>query len=101
MGPDTRRFFGCIATLECDGHRYARHFSSLEEVIAHCDMHGSRIICLSNPDTILRDLGGTRADINYAPNARAGSGQPADRVQFPEEKQLGSRKRMDLWAGGR
>jgi hypothetical protein len=106
-GGYTRAKDGCIVTfLMPDGSTEVQHFSSvvrerrhtyprttifdrrpMDLVIEWADEHEAKILSISSPDTILRDLQGTRAPLEAKGNQK----HPADVVLFPEYSMLGSR----------
>lgn len=118
FGGDTRAQDGVIATLELDGERFCIHRSqvihshglyrgiaaraywrrsvktpkesSVQQIIDYCDKTGAKIVCLSTPDTILRDLQGTRAELEIRP----GKKNMSEEIHYPEKAMLG--KRLDL-----
>jgi len=110
FGGDVRAEDGVIATLELDGRRFSKHFAQVihskgdrrrvktkqplespnQQVIDYCDRTGAKVVCLSSPETIMRDLQGTRAEIEIRGNRK----QLEDVVRMPEQTMLGGR--LDL-----
>jgi hypothetical protein len=99
--PNQRFETGCIATLT-DGT--TQHFTgagkaATRAVAAYCDEHGCKVVCLSTPSTIYRDLQGTRMmthdrnsdSLFYAP-------PPDDNLGLPEPFMLALIGRGDLVA---
>lgn len=98
-----RRFeTGCIATLTRDGETRALHFTgsgteATQAVADYCDRGGWRIVSLSTPTTIYRDLDGSRESTKrqggdswfYAP-------PPVNDTEMPERNMLGKIGRKDL-----
>lgn len=122
FGGDSRARDGCIVTYELpDGQIYVKQFSQLvhtsggyarvvtvtgesriKQAADWADAHDAKILSISTPDTILRDLDGTRATINDKKVAgggiRRGTDQsPAERTDFPERAILGKIGRRDLF----
>lgn len=101
-----RRFeTGCIATLT-DGERvFTQHFTgngaeATQAVADFCDAHGFRIVTLSTPTSIYRDLQGTRAPLTVRTGRVTGEEKPLnDRVDVPELNMLGKIGRRDLLLG--
>jgi hypothetical protein len=83
----------------------ARHFAGdgrqATRAAAHyCDTHGLRIVCLSTPETVYRDMQGTRAEMDTHLRLRiTGSAQPRDIANRPETTMLGGIGRLDLLEG--
>lgn len=95
LGGWTRDVLGCIATYS-DGD--VRHFTGKGYVRAaadHADEHGTLIVSLSTPETIYRDLQGTRAHIE----PRYDTHQPPDAIAIPEAAMLGRIGRRELLQG--
>ncbi len=116
----TRAEAGCIVTFDRDGERWSRHFYEVvhtkgprynrvstrsggmyvDQAIEYADQHDAKIVCISTPATILRDLSGTRAALKSIVGFKTGrETQPPDAVQIPEYFLLGRRKRLDLLFG--
>lgn len=90
---------GMIATLRMShGALRAQHFTgtgteATRAVAAFCDTHGARIVSLCTPDTIYRDLQGSRAiDVWTAQRRR----RREHRVDLPEDRILAAIGRTDL-----
>lgn len=112
FGGAMRAVDGVIATLELDGKIICKHFaqvihskrpqdgpridtrspteSSAEQLVEYCDRTGARVVCISSPETILRDLQGTRADLEARPHQK----HRQETIQLPEKSML--RGRVDL-----
>jgi hypothetical protein len=109
FGSETKAADGCIVTFRlADGAIQVEHFtqqttskgtlhtrvrtkigaSYLEQAVARADELGARIVTISTPTTILRDLGGTRAQQR--------EGMRSDELQLPELRMLGQIGRTDL-----
>ena len=123
FGGWTRAMDGCIVTfLLEDGSTRVEHFNQMvnegetvtiksrqkrwkrtrkvvgepavEQACARADQLGAKIVTISSPSTILRDLQGTRADLQPR-NPR----KPiTERLQLPEHILLGRAGRIDLLA---
>lgn len=113
-GGYTRAKDGWIVTfLMPDGSTHVKHFASIVKekrhivprvtifdrtakdlVVEWADEHEAKIISISTPDTILRDLQGTRERLEPNSNQK----HPADVLQLPEPNMLGARG--DLFVGG-
>jgi hypothetical protein len=108
FGSYSRARDGCIVTFRMpDESLEVRHFSTvisdsrrfgitkgknhMQEVIEWADEHEALVISISTPETILRDLQGTRAPLDPQSHKK----HAADMVQFPERAML--RKRLDLF----
>lgn len=111
FGSSTRAVDGCIVTFEKDGERWQRHFNQivhtvnrrhknrrktvtggdapLLQAINYADANNAKIICISSPETIYRDLQGTR-DPSLTERYQDG-------IAFPERPMLGKFGRLDLW----
>ena len=125
-----RAKWGCIVTFRLpDDTIHVKHFSTIireqnrhgkngprvtfrdqqyvAQAVDWADQHDATIISISTPETILRDLQGTRAKLQPQrtghPDGRRGGMQlhPEDAVRFPERWML--KKRGDLFEvpGGR
>lgn len=106
FGSYSRAQYGCIVTfLMPDGSTEVKHFSSvlhairrklirdrgyIEQVIDWADEHEAKVTCISTPETILRDLQGTREILEPQRKQK----HAADIVSFPERSVL--RGRTDL-----
>lgn len=92
---------GCVATLT-DG--VSRHFTgegadSTRAVADYCDKHGLRVVCLSTPATVYRDLQGGRWNDNAPERARVtSSARPHEGLALPEPRMLAAIGRTDLLA---
>lgn len=91
MSGQDRRAYGVVATLreQNTDQRIVVHRKGpapVEQVAELCDhLEGDwRVLCISNPETVYRDLQGTRAR------------QWADSIDFPETHMLGHIDRLDL-----
>lgn len=100
-----RRFeTGCIATLTRRGETTALHFTgngleATRAVADYCDAHGWRILALSTPATIFRDLQGSREMTKRAPGSGTSwfyADPPANELALPEETMLSRIGRLDL-----
>lgn len=65
---------------------------SIEQAAARADELGAKIVSISSPETILRDLQGSRARLE----PQVGQKHPADMLQLPEVMMLGRIGRADL-----
>jgi hypothetical protein len=113
-GGETRAADGCITTFQLeDGTIHVERFSQLvfstqgyarvmekvgapfiEQAAARADELGARIVSISTPATIWRDLQGTRAQQKQTgPQTQA-----SDDIQLPERTLLGRIGRLDLLA---
>lgn len=103
LGSWTRNSEGCIATFDHAGERWSRHFATagyVQAIADYADAHGAKIVCLSTPETIHRDLQGTREDIDpYVTRQTRIEKQGFDRVAVPEVSILGRIGRTDLILG--
>jgi hypothetical protein len=103
LGSWSRDLEGCIATFDRDGERWVRHFSQRGYVQAaadYADAHEAKIVTLSTPETIWRDLQGTRAPLFQRRGPQTGvEKQIVDRVDVPELSMLGKIGRRDLLLG--
>jgi hypothetical protein len=114
---------GCIVTFRMpDDSIEVRHFSSIhrtknrsgkrglrtlirdtgyaQQAIAWADEHEAKVICISTPETILRDLQGTRVMLERKPTGHDGlygrmQQHPSDVVHYPERAML--KTRLDLF----
>ncbi len=108
FGSYSRARDGCIVTFRMpDDSIEVRHFATVisdsrrfgirkgmnhtDQVIEWADEHGAKVVTISTPETILRDLQGTQAPLDPQPHKR----HVADVVRFPEVHML--RKRVDLF----
>ena len=107
FGGEMRAADGVIATLELDGVRFSKQFAQVihtkggykpvktkqpvetpnQQVIDYCDRTGAKVVCLSSPETIMRDLQGTRADLEQRANRK----HPEEGIRMPERMMLGGR----------
>jgi hypothetical protein len=105
FGSYSRARDGCIVTFKMpDGTLEVRRFTTLvsdsstrklwreekdhrQQAIEWADEHGARIQSISTPETILRDLQGTRAPLE--PNGN--QTHPPEVVNFPERNILAGR----------
>lgn len=109
FGSYSRARDGCIVTFQMpDDSLEVRHFSTIisdsrrlgitkgkdhaQQVIEWADEHEARVISISTPETILRDLQGTRAPLDPQSHKK----HAADEVRFPERSIL--KKRLDLFS---
>jgi len=89
--------WGVTATFS-DG--WSRHFpgtSGLADAIAYADRHDVQVCTFSTPDTIARDLQGTRA----RPPSEVGAKYLRHELpayDSPEERMLRGARRLDLYA---
>src|SRR5262245_17226607 len=95
---EVRRFTTVISDSRRHGIRRGQYHT--EQVIEWADEHEAKIISMSTPETILRDLQGTRAILDphrTGTEGRRGGMQAnaADHVSFPERYML--RERGDLF----
>lgn len=122
MSGAQRAVYGCIATFELpDGTFRSEHFnqtvdegevvvvksrqkrwkrtrtivgsSALQQAVERADRLDAKIASLTTPETILRDLQGTRAELEV----RSDQKNPADTIRFPELAMLGKVGRRDLF----
>lgn len=112
FGSYTRATDGCIVTFQLEnGERIVERFAQilrttygyakvlkkegdpyLEQAAQRADELGAQIVCISTPDTILRDLKGTRDRLGEVGDTRnRNSG-----VRLPESSMLGKIGRLDL-----
>lgn len=102
LGPTEREKYGVIATLEDgDGRRFAEQFvgrNATAVVVVLCRAKGWRIVSLSTPETIYRDLQGTREPLNRDERGSRAKGYASlpDRVNRPEVAMLAKLKAGDL-----
>jgi hypothetical protein len=92
---------GLVATLRRGDEVQTVHFGggtpreALAQLVGRCDAEGWRIVCISTPTTILRDLAGSReyhaGGTNAHPSVRDGSD-----VATPERSLLNHVHRLDL-----
>jgi hypothetical protein len=113
FGGTTKAVDGVIATFELDGERFSRHFyqvlhtkeftddcgkrvrtvskqpieSPNRQVIDYCDKTGAKVVCISSPETIMRDLQGSRADLKQRPHQK----HRQNSIQLPELNMLAGR----------
>lgn len=103
LGAWSRDQEGCIATFDRDGERWPKSFTQRGYVQAaadYADAHGAKIVTLSTPETIWRDLQGTRAPLTMRRGLQTGIAKPiVDRVDVPELSMLGKIGRRDLLLG--
>lgn len=123
FGGYSRGAYGCIVTFRMpDDSITVRHFSSImrslnksgrqgprevtrdqgymQQAIEWADGHQAKVISISTPETILRDLQGTRALLEPKPTGREGlygtiQRHMSDVVNFPERSML--KGRADLF----
>jgi hypothetical protein len=82
---------GCNATLARDGVMRSLHFAgsdAIRDLIRYCDQRGYKVVTISNPRTIYRDLQGSRAAMADYPGTTHRMGQ----TNVPEARLLGKRK---------
>jgi hypothetical protein len=103
LPPNERFAAGCIATLT-DGERtFSQHFTgegseAVQAVAAFCDRHGVRVLCLSTPATIYRDLQGHRREELPRKQRRVTAiGTRPETLRLPEPAMLSRIGRRDLW----
>jgi hypothetical protein len=102
VSPTERHETGVIATLPDGKRSFAEHFVGVNTIATraiadHCDTFGLKIVCLSTPETIYRDLQGDRH--HDTDQVRAGDHRaPRDGVTTPETIMLGRIGRLDLLA---
>jgi hypothetical protein len=95
---------GVTATLIRDGRTHSQHFAgngtdSTRAVADYCDRHGYRVVCLSNPSTIYRDLQGSRAQVKTnGGDSWFYARPPVNDLATPEAFMLGKIHRTDLLA---
>lgn len=104
FGSYSRARDGCIVTFRMpddslEVHRFSTIISDsrvlgirkgkdhMQQVIEWADEHEARIVTISTPETILRDLQGTRAPLDPHPNKK----HSPDVVLFPERNMLKAR----------
>lgn len=112
FGGATRAVDGIIVTYQRGTDRFSKHFAqeihttdrngnsrrsiktpketATQQAVEYADAHDAKIVCISSPETILRDLQGTRAELEV----RAGKKFRQEGIQLPEVTML--RKRIDL-----
>ena len=101
--PVTRRFeTGLIATTS-DGA--SRHFvgngrEATRALADYCDRHGLRVVCISTPGTIYRDLQGTRrtTETTQRRHRVTAEAHTLERFALPEQSYLAAIGRLDLVA---
>lgn len=120
FGSETRAVDGCIVTFRLsDGSEHTERFVTLlrsaptvrignrghnwkttrfgptyiEQAVEWADVHEARIVCMSTPETILRDLQGTRGELEAQPRHR----YVGEQVKYPERSMLGQIGRADLF----
>jgi len=99
---ESRSRDGVIATLVRGAEVESRHFpgpAASESLAAYCDKHGWRVRTISTPQSIYRDLQGTREHLaNVTGRAEAGfdAGRRRSRHTSVEAMSLGGIKRTDL-----
>lgn len=120
FGSQTRAQDGCIVTFALqNGETRVEHFTRLvrtrgarrkvsfegapttEQAAARADELGAKIVSISTPETILRDLRGTRAQLTVnrtgRPGSRDGMQQTVGQsIHLPENSMLGKIGRLDL-----
>ena len=104
FGGYSRARDGCIVTYRMpDGTIEVRHFSTVisdsrlagikkgkphtEQLVEWADQRDAKIVCISTPETIARDLNGTRASLEPQRDHK----HPSDVVFFPERWMVGNR----------
>jgi len=103
--PDQRFQTGCIATLTNGTTTHVQHFTgvgpeAVRSVAAFCDRHGMRVVSLSTPETVYRDLQGSREVQSMRRGRVTGIEKPlAARVDVPERWMLGKIGRRELLQG--
>ena len=101
LGSHSRNVEGCIATFDRDGWRWSRQFGAeagyVQAVADYADEQGAKVVSLSTPETIWRDLQGTRAELTpIVQRVTRVESQPEDIVRTPEVSMLGRIGRLDL-----
>lgn len=96
---------GMIATLVGDDVVTAKHFvgegmSALADIIDFCDRHSLKVRCLSTPDSIYRDLQGSRAQRGTSRKVDLSLPEAPEVVRYPEQAMLGKWGRADLFEKG-
>jgi hypothetical protein len=92
LGSWSRDIEGCIATFDRDGERWPVFFSQRG--------YEAKVVTLCTPETIWRDLQGTREVRTMRRGPVTGIEKPlADRVDVPERSMLGKIGRRDLLLG--
>lgn len=93
---------GCNATLIRRGELVSFHFpgpAAVAKCAAHCDRFGYRVVTLSTPRTIYRDLQGTRQTLSdWNEHTEGRTGNRMIQRNTPEPKLLASIGRLDLLA---
>lgn len=98
LNPEQRKEVGFLVTLVRGDEERTMHVTgprkaSLREVAELCDREGWLVQSLSTPESILRDLQGSR---QYAENARR---KAQDALALTESSMLGGIGRVDLFVG--
>lgn len=103
--PAQRFATGVIATMiAADGTTHTLHFTgegsdAVRACAAYCDAHAYRVVTLSSPLTIYRDLQGWRRNDTPTNRRRVASTEKVDdKLQLPEPFMLGLIGRRDLLA---
>jgi hypothetical protein len=112
-GAETRAADGCIVTfLLASGETQVESFTQktisrggyytrvrtrigttyIEQAAARADALGARVLSISTPTTILRDLDGTREELE----PHSDQGYVRDELQMPERRMLSGIGRLDL-----
>ena len=103
LGGWTRDIQGCIATFDRDGERWSRQFATrgfIQAAAEYADSEGAKVVTISTPETIWRDLQGTRASLTMRLGPQTGIEKPLDaRIDIPERTLLGKIGRRDLLLG--
>ncbi len=93
---------GCNATLDRGGERESFHFpgpDAPQKLAAFCDRFGYRVVTISTPRTIYRDLQGTREQLSDRGRySLLQNAQRTNQVDRPEAKYLSRIGRKDLLA---
>ena len=92
---------GVNATLARGDERESFHFpgrSAMADLVAHCDRFDYRVVTISTPRTIYRDLQGSRETLANFTHSTGRKGQRMAQVNTPEAKALGRIGRKDLLA---
>lgn len=103
VSPSLRLATGCIATLVRDGGVTTRHFPGGAVAVAEfCDRDGWRVLTYSTPDSIWRDVQGSRS---YTKRGRRYANAPGrspasiqNAVSCPERLAFGRIGRLDVLA---
>jgi hypothetical protein len=103
LAPSERFSTGCIATLSDGETTFSQHFTgegseAVQAVADYCDRHGLRVVCLSTPATVHRDLQGHRREEQPRKQRRVVAiGTRPETLRLPESAMLARIGRRDLW----